>query len=312
MTELVFIDDGSTATKFAQTVDGEIKFKTYTNRAELGYGMASEDCFTYEIDGSVMTFSESCDAVKTGNIQYQYSDHSVGAIHHALHQAGFSGQEIDVIVTLPISEFYFRGRVNEENIEKKKKNVLKAVKPEYGEQITIKNVYVYPEGIPAVEPLIGKNGTYKVAADELVLLVDIGGTTLDLALFSGGAKKLSRAQSYTLGMFDTFPLIREAINRPNARDVQVANLLETGKAAGGRITVDRLKVVKPVMQNIVLNITDFLGKDIDNTSHVFIVGGGSAMVSHYLEEAGIKNIVIDEPAHALVKAIANIEMNRKA
>lgn len=306
----VFIDDGSTATKLAYMLNGELVVKSHSNRAEFGRGIADDECSTYEVNGQSFTFYPSCDSNRTSNVQYQYSDHCVAAVHHALHQEGLR-DDLEICVTLPISEFYSNGRVNVENIELKKKALLKKVVPEIGVEILIKSVSVYPEGIPAVQPMLIKDGKPVVDEDELTFLADMGGTTLDLALFSGAAKRIIRAQSYNIGMFDNFQAIKIAINLPNARDVQVSKLLETGEAAGGRFKIDRLRVTKPVMNKAANAVIDFLGDDMKALSYAFLIGGGAELLQQELQSNGFKCEVVKDATHALVKAIAKIEIAKQ-
>lgn len=62
------------------------------------------------------------DAVVTTETRYQYSDVNVVAIQHALQQTGLKAQPVDVIVTLPISEYLdANNQKNKQNIERKKK-----------------------------------------------------------------------------------------------------------------------------------------------------------------------------------------------
>lgn len=313
----VFVDDGSTSTKLARIIDGQVVTKTYSNRAEYGLGFADPYSYTYNVEGIDITFSESAKSLQTSNIQYQYSDHSVAAIHHALHLEGLSGRELEVIVTLPISEFYEAkgGKKNSQNIERKKENIMRLVKSdreEFGD-IIIKNVHVYPEAIPAVRSQLIKDGKPIVANDDIVLVCDMGGTTLDLALFFGAAKQIIRAKSYNIGMFDCFPLVKQAINIPNARDIQILNLLETGVAAGGRYAIDRSMVTKQVMRKAADAIIDFISEDIESIVHTYLIGGGSELLSETLSQPqyNIKHIVVNNPTQALVESIANIELNKK-
>lgn len=311
MNTKVFVDDGSTSTKVAEIVDGEIKLATYSNRAEFGPGVTDdEEIHTYIVNDQQMTFYPLCDNIKTSNVLYQYSDHSVAAVHHALHLAGHSGKTIDLAVTLPISEFFEKGRTNQFNIERKRNNLKKSVIPEFGKAITIDKVAVYPEGIPAIQPLlIDENGNKCVEDEDIVFIADFGGTTLDLALFAAG-KRIVRAESFPIGMFDIYPMIRQEINLPHARDGMVSKLLETGTSSRGRYNIDRLKVSRPTMTKAMNAVIDFLGKDKDAIQFSFLIGGGAQILSHHFEENGIKHQVVENPTQALVGAIANIELKK--
>ncbi|MGR5241747.1 plasmid segregation protein ParM domain-containing protein [Photobacterium damselae] len=310
---MIFIDDGSTGTRIAIIgEDRSIDVQCVSNRAEYGRGVADDESCTYLIEGQHITFFEAADSIRTANLQYQYSDHCISAVHHALHQCGFSGQEVDISVTLPISEFYRDGRIDTDNIARKKAAYQKAVIPEIGQPITIKNVSIYPEGIPAVQPCLVKDGKSIVDDDEITFLADMGGSTLDLALFSGAAKRIIKAKSIKIGMFDTFDLIKSHLNLPKARDMQLMKLLETGSAAGGRFTIDRAEVTKPVMVKAANAIIDFLGEDINTLSHSFLIGGGAQLLKDVLcENYHYQCEIVSNPTHALIRAIAHIEQYKQ-
>ncbi|MCZ5509297.1 plasmid segregation protein ParM [Escherichia coli] len=68
----------------------------------------------------------SPDAVVTTNIAWQYSDVNVVAVHHALLTSGLPVSEVDIVCTLPLTEYYDRNnQPNTENIERKKANFRK-------------------------------------------------------------------------------------------------------------------------------------------------------------------------------------------
>ncbi|MCZ9274125.1 plasmid segregation protein ParM, partial [Escherichia albertii] len=72
------------------------------------------------------------------------------AIHHALVKSGITPQEVDVVVTLPLSEYFeTNAQPDMANINRKKANVMRSVEYQNGEAFTIRNVRVMPESIPA-------------------------------------------------------------------------------------------------------------------------------------------------------------------
>ncbi|MCZ9174406.1 plasmid segregation protein ParM, partial [Escherichia albertii] len=72
------------------------------------------------------------------------------AIHHALVKSGITPQEVDVVVTLPLSEYFdTNAQPDMANISRKKANVMRPVEYQNGEAFTIRNVRVMPESIPA-------------------------------------------------------------------------------------------------------------------------------------------------------------------
>ncbi|EFF9267235.1 plasmid segregation protein ParM domain-containing protein, partial [Escherichia coli] len=105
----IFIDDGSTNIKLAWLEDGDVKTLISPNsfKPEWSFSLLDDAApANYEIDGEKFSFDPlSADAVVTTETRYQYSDVNVVAIQHALQQTGLKAQPVDVIVTLPISEY---------------------------------------------------------------------------------------------------------------------------------------------------------------------------------------------------------------
>ncbi|WP_019106805.1 plasmid segregation protein ParM domain-containing protein, partial [Pantoea ananatis] len=63
--------------------------------------------FNYTMNGEQYSYDPIApEAVKTTNIAWQYSDVNVVAVHHALLQTGLKPSEVDITVTLPLTEFY--------------------------------------------------------------------------------------------------------------------------------------------------------------------------------------------------------------
>lgn len=150
----IFIDDGSTNIKLAWLEDGDVKTLISPNsfKPEWSFSLLDDAApANYEIDGEKFSFDPlSADAVVTTETRYQYSDVNVVAIQHALQQTGLKAQPVDVIVTLPISEYLdANNQKNKQNIERKKKNVMREVRVQGSDTFVIRSVSVLPESIPA-------------------------------------------------------------------------------------------------------------------------------------------------------------------
>ena len=311
-----FIDDGSTGTKISLLQNDELKTATISNRAEFGMGVqdTTDKCSgTYTVMTEdrdiVLTFYPECRAIRTANVDYQYGHLSVAAIHHALHSMGCSGQEVEVCVTLPISEFYDNGRINKDNILRKCDNVKIPVKCEGKKDITISQVSVYPEGIPASYIKLTEGG--KTASDDdITFLADMGGTTLDLALFAGSATRIMKCASYPVGMYKTYGAIKQAINVLDSRDARIESLLLTGQASNGRFTINRNDVTAQVMNEAFNYIQDFLYAE-GRIDRFLLIGGGAELLSDFLTLQGMDHELIENPTTALVTAIAKIELSKR-
>ena len=112
----------------------------------------------------------------------------VVAVHHALLTSGLPVSEVDIVCTLPLTEYYDRNnQPNTENIERKKANFRKKITLNGGDTFTIKDVKVMPESIPAGYEVLQE-------LDELdsLLIIDLGGTTLDISQVMGKLSGISK------------------------------------------------------------------------------------------------------------------------
>ncbi|MFA0053388.1 MULTISPECIES: plasmid segregation protein ParM domain-containing protein [Vibrio] len=306
--EKVVVDDGSTGTKVAFSENGRLKLIRISNSAEIGGGFADEDSNTYRVGTSTFTYFDACNSLATDNINYQFSEHCVASVHHALHELGFSGRQVELTCTLPISLFYKDGRKNLEAIERKKETLLKKVTHEIKKDIHIVDVSVFPEGIPAVYPLlVSEDGSSIVDSDELTCIADFGGTTLDLALFSGAAKRVLKATSIEIGMLSAHDSILKSLKLDKMRLPMLQNLLEKGEAARGRYVVNRQDVTLSLMERARVEIVNFLGHDLNIISNLFLVGGGAELLEKHLKSAGISSSVVENSTMALVGSLAKIQ-----
>nr|AVI43839.1 Plasmid segregation protein ParM [Klebsiella pneumoniae] len=62
--------------------------------------------FNYQVGTLKYTDSVSRDAIPTTNVEYQYGDLNLLAVHHALLNSGLEPQPVSLTVTLPLSEYY--------------------------------------------------------------------------------------------------------------------------------------------------------------------------------------------------------------
>ena len=312
--KIVVADDGSTSVKLAWFEEDELKTFTSSNSAEFGKGFSEDGGRNYTVfdksnSETTFCFMENADSIRSKNERFQYDAHSVASIHHGLHKAGIEGQNVTLAVTLPLSQYYKGTRINEENINKKKASILRRVDSDSKSKTnTISDVVVYPEGIPACYPnLVNEKGEPLVDEEELTFLADFGGTTLDLCLFSGAASDILKAESFSLGMFDTFDDVMRDSGIPKRRDLILKKLLETGQASGGKFSIDRHQTTLPIMEKAQNLILDFLGDDLRLLSNCFCIGGGADLLSKNLAKIeGVNPVVIDNPVEALARSIASI------
>ena len=183
----VYCDDGSTTIKLAWNDNGKICKSLSQNSFRHGWkvdGLGIRQTFNYELDGKKYTYDEvSNQSILTTHIEYQYTDVNLLAVHHALLNSGLVPQPVSLTVTLPISEFYTKEcQKNELNIQRKIENLMRPIRLNKGDVFTIEHVDVMPESLPAVFSRLVMD---KVGQFEKSLVVDIGGTTLDVGVIVG-------------------------------------------------------------------------------------------------------------------------------
>lgn len=180
-------DDGSTNVKLAWYMAGNLHTTLSPNSFRPGWkidGIGSRRTYNYSVDGLKYTFDDvSQQAISTTNIEYQYGDTNLLAVHHALLNSGIEPQSVKLTVTLPISEFYTDDcQKNAVNIQRKIDNLLRPVTLNKGDAFTVTAVEVMPESLPAVFSLLVQEN---VGPLETSLVIDLGGTTLDAGVIVG-------------------------------------------------------------------------------------------------------------------------------
>lgn len=319
----LFCDDGSTNVKLAWFEAGTLKTSVSVNSFRNGWkvdGLGSRKTYNYSLDGHKYTYDPVSEAaISTTHIEYQYTDSNVLAVHHALLNSGLEPQEISLTVTLPISEYYTADcQKNELNIERKINNLLRPVSLNKGEAFTITSVDVMPESLPAVfTRLVSDN----VGEFEKSLVIDLGGTTLDVGVIVGqfddvsavhGNSKIGVCQvtnatltALRMASSDTSPMIADELikKRHDATFFsQVVN--DESKQSLVRDTIET--AIHKLGEHVVDDLTKFR-----NVNRVYIVGGGATLiapaVSKFWAHLGDKVVLMDEPQTALVKAIARFK-----
>lgn len=315
----VYCDDGSTNVKLAW-FDGEtLQTRLSTNSFRHGWKVADfgASAYNYQIGNLKYTWdSVSRDAVPTTNVEYQYGDLNLLAVHHALLTSGLQPQEIAITVTLPLSEYYDQDcQKNEANISRKRENLMRDIVVNKHERFVISAVTVMPESLPAAFTRLAE---LQPGASETTLIIDLGGTTLDAGVIVGqfddisavhgnpsvGVSMVTRAAQGALRAADseTSPLVADTVIR-NRKDRAFLNRIIND---GNRIDYVADKIEEAI---------DTLGSQVvselaghRNVNRIFLVGGGAALIEPSVRKAwplSVERIeVISDPQMALAREIA--------
>ncbi|WP_086956732.1 plasmid segregation protein ParM domain-containing protein [Xenorhabdus innexi] len=287
----VACDDGSTAVKLAWFEDDKLETFTSLHSFRKGWavnsGIGKRQLFNFEIANTNYTFGYADSrSLSSTNIEYQYNDLNLLAIHHALLTSGIPLQPVDLTVTLPISEYYNADcQKNTLNIERKIANVLRPIKLNNGECFPIRNVDVMPESLTAIFSAVAK---YNVGPMEKSLVIDLGGTTIDNAIILGqfeeitnihgnsniGMNLVTKPVMSALQMADSNMseyMVDEVIRQHNNTDFlkQVIN-----NHAKIPFVLDTMKQAIEQLNKLVINeLSDF--RDVNR---VWIVGGAAEVI----------------------------------
>ncbi|EOC0003188.1 recombinase [Cronobacter sakazakii] len=284
----IFIDDGSTNIKLQWEEKGEVKRAISPNsfKREWAVAFGGQDTFNYTLNGENYSYDPiSPNAIVTTNIAWQYSDVNVVAVHHALLQTGLKPQEIDVVVTLPLAEFYNRdNQPNQENIRRKQASLLRPVSLNGGETFSIQDVQVMPESIPA---------GYDVVKDlddlDSLLIVDLGGTTLDISHVMARMRGISRIYgNSSLGVSLMTEEVREALALARTRgssylaDEIIIHRNDEEFLRKRVNDTSRLVMVTDALrssqQRLVNRVLEAISS-FEGYSHVMVIGGGAELIA---------------------------------
>lgn len=317
----IFCDDGSTTVKLAWFADkGKLKTSLSANSFRQGWkveGMGVRRTFNYELEGKKYTYDEvSNESILTTHIEYQYTDVNVLAVHHALLNSGLKPQAVSLTVTLPISEFYTKEcQKNELNIQRKIDNLMRPVKLNKGEVFTIEHVEVMPESLPAVFARLVKD---KVGQYEKSLVIDLGGTTLDVGVIVGQFDSVSAIHGNSnigVSMVTNATLTALKMASSDTSSMVADELIKQRKDPDfvRQVVNDESKttLVLDTIESTIANLGEQVVNDLAEFRHVnrvYIVGGGASLIEDAVKTAwhhlGAKVAMMESPQTALVEAIA--------
>lgn len=279
-------------------------------------GIGSRETYNYEIDGIKYTFDDvSHQAINTTNIEYQYGDTNLLAVHHALLTSGLEPQPVSLTVTLPISEFYTSDcQQNDVNIQRKIDNLLRPVLLNKRDVFTIASVEVMPESLPAVLTQLEEAG---VGPLETSLVIDLGGTTLDAGVLVGQFEDVSAIHgNSTIGVSmvtqATLTALRMSESDTSAFVADQLIQRRDDRAFAATVVNDESKV--DYVLETISSAIEKLGQRVVNelsghrhVNRVWLVGGGASLIENAVRRAWKlapdRIVVINEPQLALAREL---------
>lgn len=311
-------DDGSTNVKLAWLENGEIKTHLSGNSFKEGWNSAllgTAKTYNYTVDGKKYSHdSGSTSAIDTTHVSYQYSTANLLAIHHALQTSDLTPQDIEITVTLPVTEFFDAdNQPNEKNIEKKKQNVLRRIALNKGENFTIAVVNVMPESIPAALESLTQDAVMPL---ERSLIVDLGGTTLDCAIIQGAFEQITMIKGNPdIGTARITKAVINALNNASTpssfyvADEIIKNHEDDNFMAVLVNDTRHIQTIRDVIRMESHSLSESVQTTINDMTavqRIYLTGGGAEIIYPYIKQklSNHKVIKIDNPQFALVQAMA--------
>ena len=336
-THTVVVDEGSTQVKVCwiennvinehvmlSNVGEDSKWAEDSNTGEFtdqSYTVDGEKMFVFDGDSIA-------DRRRTDLARHQYSNANRVLVHEALRQAGFGGKAVDIICTLPVSQFYKpEGGKNEENIQKKKDCILGSIEHANKKPLAdIVSCKVSSESTPAFHDHMISN-ELKINRQMIkmpgVFIIDIGGTTTDLMLMNGKGEVKNR-DSIKTGVFEVHGLIRRKMSESkqvaNITDTQMRHLIVTKKFRGSDVSTEIRQAINEVKNRISRELLKFY-ENPESLDLIIFAGGGAGLFGRELAEdycqdaPNMNNVVISSsPAMSVSRGLlkAVISKNRKS
>lgn len=315
----IYIDDGSTHIKMLWEQHGKTFTHISPNSFKRGWSatFGSGKPFNYTTGKEKYSFDLiSPDSLTTSNIGWQYSPLNAVAVHHALLTSGIAPQCVDIVVTLPLTEFYGEdSQYRLDNIARKKQSLMQPVRLNDGSVFTLTQVTVRPESIPA-----GINLCDQLSPSHSVLIIDLGGTTLDISQVAGQMSSVSRiygdpALGVSLVIDEVQQALRKAgmaLSRYNVErliirrsdDTHLTNHINDPRAVDG---------IKQAIHSGIARYRARVLEAIDRFkgyTHVAVVGGGACLLAETIRtHVNLREerfVVAQEPQFALVRGLRTI------
>ena len=315
----IVIDEGSSQVKAVWIENGETRHQVVLSdvipRAVSQNGGLSES--SWSIGREEFTVDSSmAGRIRTNVTGYQVSNANRVLIHETLRRIGMSGQDVSVSVTLPVGEFFRHDmRPNSDRITQKKENVLGEIKNLSGvDSARVVKCLVQPEAIPAFYDHVMNDKGEIINSVRRALIVDFGGTTVDLSILNGTTGGLERFDSIRLGVFnikqELAGMLRDRFKVARISDDTITQALSSGMFDDMPISQEIDDAYRNVSNAVLNDMLDFEPESRE-FDLILYVGGGSAMVGERIaKQYGGRYQIPTEPHLAIAKGIMKMKLSR--
>ena len=167
--------------------------------------------------------------------------------------------------------------------------------------VNLLSVNVFPQGYAGVVP-------YMKDFRRSALVIDIGSWTVDILPLAAYVPDQTRCKSLPLGTITCMNDINEALRQRFGQDADETTIKDVMIYGTSDIPADYLSVIRTCLMSYVTNLMDqirALNFNPDLTQFVFI-GGGAAVIKHFLSDADKKNCLIYDDVHINAKGYEDL------
>lgn len=220
---LVGVDDGYAQIKlYGESDRGPVKLKMRSSaragRDGLGSISGTGGVGSYETpEGDIYTVSEDVEGESTRFDGFHTSTLNRVLVNHALMKTGYSGKSVTLMTGLPVADFFLEEMKDEDQIAKKRDNLLKEVVPtsSYNIMAKVEEVDVGCQAVAAWFDWVLNDELEEIHdPDGSVAVVDIGGRTTDIAVVVSG-RDIDHAHSGTenVGVLDVYETLAKGLRQ---------------------------------------------------------------------------------------------------
>lgn len=319
---VIAVDEGSSRVKLTYLNEkGELVTQITTSISQQGKIPTKDmnyDKAGFILDnGNILTVKDNVMA-ETSNVVaslYQFGDANLAAVQNALIEAGFGGQEVEIVVSLPVG-FFFNPVdsvevVNRENIELKKKNLMRKVTPVRDDLVKcaiIKNVKVCSEALTAFETIGELNvdgSTVRVDPHEKFIIFDIGESTLDVTVIMGSGDITQTRFSSDLAVSKVIKQLCRQLGKEEDEDISHAwgaEILRAGKFKDRSIRAQINKAADLVFEEIKYKILEEVPK-LRGMTRAYVIGGGAHVFGKRFNELHPRVVIPQQPELVLARSM---------
>ncbi|MCD3217810.1 ParM/StbA family protein [Clostridium botulinum C] len=281
--KIIGVDNGNEMLETSEGVQ-------FINKLSVGTTDMNKDDIKVSYDGIKYTIGDENGASNIGKNKHKKTSYKISLLTGIAKSYTENNIECKVVIGLPI-ELYnnteHKDAVKNE-IMSWGKQVIKVNDKE--KTITILDVEAFPEsGI-----VFGNREKFK---DEKTLVIDLGGSTVDISLWNG--LRLETSKTYKHGMVTLYEQIISAVKNKKSVDLKAYEakyMIGKDKYVIEQKEQD-IRFINPIVELYVNGLTSWINQsfDVEKVNSIQLIGGGAIMLENLLKQE-YENAVLVENA----------------